>query len=154
MSVSTRSISTTVPFEKIVSIVASLAAGAGFFLTWITNYAMGIVITSTDSGFNLATMVKSHASGLPGWPYWITLLAAIACLVQSTLAWQVIGGSKRLDRARIITAIIGLLPLVLLKIELDSWSNVGFKFGPGLWLVVLGFIVILAAAIWNLAKGK
>jgi len=117
---------------KSVVAIASLVTIICFFLPWLSSYAMGVVYMGTDSGIHFA-ITNSHASGLPGWPYSATLITAVICLIVSGMYIKRNYPTKLIPVTQIVLAVLGLLPFILLKVEVGYWNGVAVVTHFGLW---------------------
>ncbi len=130
-----------------IAVIFACVAIVSFFLPWVSSYALGITLISKYSGYKLASMGTSKASGLPGWPYFITLAAAVVCLVLCALYARYKSPNKSVLVSQIVLAVIGLFPFILLNMEVGHWSTVPqWEFGLG--STVIGMIGIIVGAIW------
>jgi len=138
--------------------VATCVVIVSFFLPWlyygVTLRGNVIATPFTYSGFDFATLETSNASGLPGWPYFATLVSAIICLILCGLHGMRSLAGKAVAVAAIPLTILGLGPFVYLLVEIGSWTHAVGVIRFGWWTTILGLLGILVGAVRTLVRSK
>lgn len=123
-----------------ITIISGCLFIFSLFLNWAS--AGGFLYSK---GFGFLTVSKSKASGLPEL-FFLTLLAAIGCILLSVPLLKKLGKDKAMPIARVVLAILGLLPFGLLPFELRTWMPYGqLEFGG--WIALLAALGLLMGAI-------
>lgn len=150
-----------------IVLIASIIAVASFFLPWTS---VGLILSSTSaspvasfyplitkSGFETASTGISDKYSSFSWVYFITPITALLCLAFSLLHILKKLPALHVGMFQIILAILGLLPFVLMSIELHTVNIIPPLLTItryGVWLSVLGLFGIIVGSVAQLLKCK
>ena len=136
--------------SDILILIGSIVVLIFFFLPWesdILDYIYGPL-----TGLGFATIV-SHASGMPGFPYFIIPISAIICLILVIIniigKWEI----KNRNLILLIIAILGLLPIIQLYIEHSTYTGM-YSLRFGLFITIIGLLLNLIGSISNFLKKR
>jgi len=132
-----------------ITVIAGCLFIVSLFLDWTS--APGFLFAIVHKGIAFMKFGRGTASGLP-YLYFFTLLAAIGCicLCLPFLKQQNRGNYKVIPIIQIFLSVLGLLPFVLLRLELKTWRPVGqIEIGGRLAIVAAVGLLIGAIVTWT-----
>jgi hypothetical protein len=115
-----------------------------FWFPWVT---MRGFFNSTDSGWTLAKVTESAASGNSLALLWVCPAAVLAILILALTK----APARNHAIAQIVLAIVAFLPIPLtLPAEIDKWGGGDVSYGWGLYLFGVVLVVLLIEAVQRL----